>query len=112
MNLTREEQETTINFDAASQTASVYTCHPGTIKKMEKLSNEFPEVYKRVKVDRWGGYWYEMPVRLLRFGKPASEAQREASRQNIASNASFHPKQALPQGIKNTSPIPDGEMVG
>lgn len=111
MNLTREEQETTINFDAASQTASVYTCHPGTIKKMEKLSNEFPKVYKRVKVDRWGGYWYEMPVRLLRFGKPASEARREASRK-AGLRGQFKPSFTASTLDSGTSTHPDGEMVG
>lgn len=111
MNLTREEQETTISFDASSQTASVYTHHPSTIRKMEKLSNEFPEVYKRVKIDRWGGYWYEMPVRLLRFGKPASEARREANRK-AGLHGQFKSSFAASTLGSDVPTIPDGERVG
>ena len=80
MTLTRAEQETTISYDASSQTATVYTIHPPTIRKLEKLVEACPDAYNRTRIDKWGGHWYEMPVRLIRFGKPASEARKEKAR--------------------------------
>lgn len=74
--LTREEQETIISWDASSKTAYIFTCNPSTRRKLDKLSAEFPDAYKTVKRDEYGGAWYEAPISLIRFGKPASEAQK------------------------------------
>ncbi len=108
MHLTREEQETTINYDASSPIATVYTIHPPTIRKLEKLVAAFPDDYKREKIDRWGGHHYEMPVRLIRFGKPASEAQKEKAR-IMAQKKAFS---SLSIEEKNGSNDSDGGMEG
>jgi len=36
MGLTREEQETIINFNNAESTANIYTCNRGLMKKLQK----------------------------------------------------------------------------
>lgn len=38
MRLTRQEQETVINFDNSSQTASIYTASPQLVRRLEALA--------------------------------------------------------------------------
>lgn len=38
-----EEQETTINMEAQSKTAEIYTCEPNTIRTMQKLAEAHPD---------------------------------------------------------------------
>lgn len=79
--LTRSEQETVIVWDAEFRTATIDTADPVTIRKLDKLVAEYPEEYRLVLEDTlYGAKRYEVPARYIRFGKPASEAQREASR--------------------------------
>lgn len=63
MNITRLEQETIVNFNAAEDTASVYTADPVYMRKLDKLCEREPVSYKLVKQDK-DGKWYEMPKRL------------------------------------------------
>ena len=79
--LTREEQETVLISSAASSVFEVSSADPAIVRKLERLANEFPEVYIRGKVTDYERS-YIMPKRLLRFGRPASEARREANRRN------------------------------
>lgn len=81
MQLSREEQETSIVFDASSKTASVFSANPAIIRRLNKIAESYPEAYKCIKIDRWGGHHYEMPVHLIQFRKPASEKQRAAGRE-------------------------------
>lgn len=78
MNLTRYEQEVVINLNADEDMATVYSANPVWIKKMDKLVQEFPEVF-RVKRQTEISKTYELPKRLVRIGKPRelSLAQRE-----------------------------------
>lgn len=77
----RSEQETTIRWDAEEQTAHIYAANPSTINKLDKLCEEYPEAYKCVWVDRnYPAKRYEVPAQYIRFGHPASEAVKEASR--------------------------------
>lgn len=81
--LTNEERETTINWSIANRTASIDTADPTVIRKLDKLTQEHPETYKCVKVDEpFKTKMYEVSSRYIRFGKPPTEAQREANRRN------------------------------
>lgn len=83
--LSRLEQETTINWNAEEPTASVYSATPTTIRKLDKLCTQFPELYRCTWTDSEVlAKRYTMPVKLIRFAKPASEAQREAGRLKAA----------------------------
>jgi len=42
MNITRLEQETIVNFNAAEDTASVYTADPVYMRKLDKLCEREP----------------------------------------------------------------------
>ena len=53
--LTKYEQETIINFNVAESDAVVFTRNKGTMKKLDALVNEFPEVYKT----------YSMPINSM-----------------------------------------------
>lgn len=81
--LTREEQETIINWCPADDTASIYSADPVVIRKLDKLTAAFPDVYKCRRVDSvYKTKDYIVPARLIRFGKPASQAKIEAARKN------------------------------
>jgi len=86
MALTNIERETIINFNAAEDTAEIYTADPVYIRKLDKLCEQFPDTYKfmaelsakRCKESKT----YSMPKRLVKFRSPVtreiSEEQREA----------------------------------
>ncbi len=79
--ITRAEQETIIRWDAEEQVAHVDTANPATIRKLDKLVAEFPDAYRCVREDaEYPAKRYAFPARYVRFGKPPSEAQREAGR--------------------------------
>ena len=79
MKLTRYEQETIINFNAAEQTATLYTRDSAVMRKIDALVIEFPEHYRLIgetDIDKT----YEMPKSVITYRKPRrlSEEQREA----------------------------------
>lgn len=75
------EQETSIVWDEEEQIAHIYAASPVTMRKLDKLVSEFPDVYKCVWIDKDGSAKkYEVTKRLIRFGKPASEAMKEKAR--------------------------------
>lgn len=81
--LTRAEQETVIVWDAEARTATIDTADPVTLRKLERLAAQFPEAYRLVSEDTlYNAKRYEVPAQYIRFGKPASDAQREAARKN------------------------------
>lgn len=78
--LSMEERETHIRWDAVEKIAHIFTADPVSIRKLDKLVDGYPETYKLVKDDNYGGKSYEVDSKYIRFGKPASEAQKEAGR--------------------------------
>lgn len=83
--MTREEQETHITWNAADKTATIDTADPAVIRKLDRLAAEHPEAYSVVKEDpRYGTKWFRTNARFIRFGKPASEAVKEAGRLRMA----------------------------
>lgn len=81
--LTQEERETTIRFDPVEKVAQIYTSDPVYIRKLDALCAEHPDEYRLVRRDEYGAR-YIAPAKLIRFGKPPSEARREANRRNGA----------------------------
>lgn len=87
--LTEQEQEMTLTVVRADDVVTCYTSDRVYMRKLDKLHQEFPDVYKRTWEDGQVmgdglpmGVRYEFPRRYLRFGKPASEAQQAARRAN------------------------------
>lgn len=80
---TRAEMETIIRFDAEDQKAYIYSADPVYIRKLDKLTESNAESYQCVRV-LYGGKAkeYTAPAKLIRFGKPPSEARREAGRRS------------------------------
>ena len=81
MRLSRQEQETIINFNAGEQTASLYTRDPAVMRKVDALVIEFPNTFKCIgetDIDKT----YEMPKSAVSYRKPRrlSEEQRESAR--------------------------------
>ena len=84
MKMTRYEQETIINFNAAEKIATLYTRDPAVIRKMDSLVTEYPNTFKQVgetSIDKT----YEMPKSAVTYRKPRSlsEEQREAAKMRI-----------------------------
>ena len=69
MGLTRYEQEVTIGFNAAEDTAELYTADPVWIRKMDKLTQQNPEQFKLKKAETYQGAIvakrYTLPKRFI-----------------------------------------------
>ena len=76
---TLSEREVIIRWSMADKQASIYADNPTLCRKLDKLCAEHPEAYRcTMETDAFGAKRYEVPVRFIRFGKPASKAQLEA----------------------------------
>lgn len=79
MGYTRDEQETSVVWDESEQVAHIYTASPVSIRKLDKLVEEFPGVYNCVWMEKDGSAKkYTVAKKYIRFGKPASEAKKAA----------------------------------
>ena len=82
--LSRAEMETVIRYDAEERIAHIDTAMPAIVRKLDKLAEAYPDVYRCVGVDdRYGAKRYEVDARFIRFGKPASEARKAVGRANM-----------------------------
>lgn len=88
--LTAAEMETSITFCRGDENASVFTADRRQMARFDRLCEHFPAAYRCVWTDPLvlgdglpAGKKYSVPVRLVRFAKPASEAQRAAARENM-----------------------------
>ena len=84
MNISRYEQETIINYNAAEQTATVYTRDKTVMRRLDALVIEYPDHYRLIgetDIDKT----YEMPKSFVSYRKPRrlSDEQREAARNRI-----------------------------
>lgn len=82
--LSRSEMETHVRRDDEEQVAHIWTSSPMTIRKLDKLVAELPDVYKCVKRDG-GCAKYETSMKRIKFSKPQimTEARLEASRKAV-----------------------------
>jgi hypothetical protein len=79
--LTQAEREVIIRWDMEEKIAYIDTANPVTIRKLDALVAEFPETYQCVSEDAiYDAKKYTVPASFIRFGKPASEAQKAAGR--------------------------------
>lgn len=81
--LTREERETIIRTDDATDTWEIYTCMPTMIRKLSKIAKRLG-VSPR-KVDAWG-YEFSFPRAAVSFRVPrtVSGPERERLAANLA----------------------------
>lgn len=81
--LSKQEQETGIMFNAAEQKAWVDTIDPVMIRKLDALCEAFPDVYHFDHSDNWGTKFYVIDnKKLIRFGRPLTEEQRQKRREH------------------------------
>lgn len=81
--LSKQEQETGIMFNAAEQKAWVDTIDPVMIRKLDALCEAFPDMYHYDHSDNWGTKFYVIDnKKLIRFGKPLTEEQRQKRREH------------------------------
>ncbi|MBO6259623.1 MAG: hypothetical protein J6N47_02220 [Lachnospiraceae bacterium] len=69
MTISREEQETIINYNAAEKIATVYTRDKTVIRRLDALVIEYPEHYRLIgetDIDKT----YEMPKSFVSYRKP------------------------------------------
>ena len=93
MNYSRAERETAIVYDEEERIAHIYTASQISIRRLEKLCADHPEVYRRMWTEteerKITAAKYECPSKYIRFGKPASEqkkAQAIRMRERMAEN--------------------------
>lgn len=75
--LTLAEQETVINFDNELPTASIYTHDARLIRKLEELSEKYPEQFKLQRKGPDRGVTYTLPKRCIGIRPPYSEKRRK-----------------------------------
>ena len=79
--LTKYEMETIVNYNAAEQTAIVYTRDKAVMRKLDRLVEAYPESYRLIDqtdIDKT----YSMPKSHVTYRKPRSVSteQREQAR--------------------------------
>lgn len=79
--LSKYEMETHVTWNAEEKVASIWTCDPVSIRKLDKLTVASADTYKCV--ERGNDYAkYKVPSKYVSFRKPPSESKLEACRQN------------------------------
>ena len=79
MTISRYEQETIINYNAAEQTATVYTKDKTVMRRLDALVIEYPEHYRLIgetDIDKT----YKMPKSFVSYRKPRRLSDGEKNR--------------------------------
>lgn len=89
MTYSRSEQETSIVWDEEEKVAHIYTASPVSMRRLDRLCEEFPNEYKRIWVEGTEGQVvtaakYETPSKRIMFSRPATEVQNAARRRNLS----------------------------
>ena len=89
MGYSRMEQETSIVWDEEEKVAHIYTASPVSMRRLDKLCEDYPAEYQRVWVEtdqdgRVIAARYQTGCKRVKFGRPASEARREHGRRIAA----------------------------
>lgn len=83
----KAEQETHVRWDAEERIAHIYTANSKDIRRLDKLVEDYPNVYKCTWIDgQFAAKKYEVAMEYIRFRKPTSQAKREATRKNGQKN--------------------------
>lgn len=85
MGYSRMEQETSIVWDEEEKVARIYTASPVSMRRLDKLCEDYPAEYQRVWVEtdqdgRVTAARYQTGCKMVRFKKPASEAMKARGR--------------------------------
>lgn len=75
--ISKEEQETTIVISPYTKTAKMYSCVPSMIKKIEGITDD--QDVKTLRNDRYG-IMVEVPMRWIKIAKPQKRAYTEEQR--------------------------------
>jgi hypothetical protein len=86
--LSHAEQETIICLDEDEKLAHWYSSSPVSIRRMEKLAAAYPYAYNLAQSQSDDARFVFDP-RYLRYGKPISEARREAMRSKNSLSREF-----------------------
>lgn len=84
MTLSRLEQETIINYNAAEQTATVYTRDKTVMRRLDRLVGAYPDTYRLISetdIDKT----YSVPKSYISYRKPRNltDRQREQARRRM-----------------------------
>ena len=83
--LSRDEQETAINWFATDINVTWNTAIPREIKQLDGYVSKYPDIFKCTHEDELHRYKiYTFPRKYIKVTEPRTEAQTEASRRNIA----------------------------
>lgn len=85
MGYSRIEQETSIVWNEEDKVAVIYTASPVSMRKLDKLCEEFPEEYHKLWEEedadgRVTAAKYQTGCKRVKFTKPASEAMKAHGR--------------------------------
>lgn len=101
MKFIKQERETSIVWDEEEKIAHIYASSPISIRRLDKLVKDHPEIYKCVWIDKDGSSKkYEVSKNYIRFRKPQSEAQKEAAKASGERLAQY--RLAASNNIENT----------
>lgn len=98
--LSRIEQETVINFNAAEETIDLHTSDPAWLRKMDKLVEKNPEQFKLIRVDKCQGeivakrYMFPKRFVTIRSGDKKRELT-DAQRKELAERMKQGRKKAV-----------------
>jgi hypothetical protein len=81
----RCEQETSIVWDEEEKVARIYTASPVSMRKLDKLCEDYPAEYRKVWEEkdvegRVTAARYQTGCKRVKFARPASEARIEQGR--------------------------------
>ena len=82
-NLSKEERETIIHFDEASDTAYIDTSSLPVMNKLMKLHKALPKVYVLTSKDNHGAK-FECPKSLISFRRPSTHKMTEEQKKAAA----------------------------
>ena len=74
MKLTRSEQETIVNYQAEGEEGTIYTSIPTDIRRLQRLSEKYPESYKLIREDGVG-VTYRFSKKLMTLRKPKKKVE-------------------------------------
>jgi len=74
--LSRYEQETVINYNNGEKTAEIYSADPVVLRKLQKLSDKYPDQYQLIREDSVSKT-YRCPKKLISFRSPCTRVYTE-----------------------------------
>lgn len=89
------ERETIVLYNQSEREASVYSFDPKLIRKLEKLSQRYPDEIWLDKEYEDGAVRYIVPKECVLIREPYSRERREAARKRAIQNCSSPPVRGI-----------------